>query len=159
MDIHNNILIILFVIIIIIIPMYSNDPIIDAILLICYDIYSVTLQALQDIRHPTPGLAAIVDFHRSCVDAACLNPNSWTLTRNQISSVLSRKVSWFDIEAKQRLLTSYDHHQTGKIRFVRISTALVCCTRPAMTELMSLLIRGESYSSCILIVEVVHEKY
>jgi hypothetical protein len=100
------------------------------------------LKALKDPRHLTPGLQAVLALHKGFVAAAAANPNNWLLNRKQLSMVFAQHVPWFPDEAKHRLLLSFDAENTGLIRYVRITTTLLCCSEPAMTELASSLNRA-----------------
>lgn len=103
-----------------------------------------TLKALKDPRHPTPGLQAILALHKTMVNAAAANPNNWLLNRKQLTQVLTNLIPWLPDNAKHRLLLSFDAENTGLIRYVRISTTLLCCSEPAMTELASSLNRARN---------------
>lgn len=102
------------------------------------------LKALKDPRHPTPGLQAIITLHKTFVNAAAANPNNWLLNRKQLTQVLNNVLPWLPPNAKHRLLLSFDAENTGLIRYVRISTTLLCCSEPAMTELASSLNRARN---------------
>eukprot|EP00604_Paraphysomonas_vestita_P000081 CAMPEP_0174824534 /NCGR_PEP_ID=MMETSP1107-20130205/35260_1 /TAXON_ID=36770 /ORGANISM="Paraphysomonas vestita, Strain GFlagA" /LENGTH=343 /DNA_ID=CAMNT_0016052339 /DNA_START=378 /DNA_END=1405 /DNA_ORIENTATION=+ len=114
-------------------------------MIVCYDTKVVetgaALKALQDLRHPTPGIAAIVDLNRSFCDAASLNPSPWQLSRQQFAQILHEKIPWFDMKAITRLTSAYDPHRSGVVKFVRVSAALMVGNRPAMSILMSQLTR------------------
>lgn len=102
------------------------------------------LKALKDPRHPTPGLQAVLSLHKTMVNAAAANPNNWLLNRKQLTQVLTNVIPWLPDNAKHRLLLSFDAENTGLIRYVRISTTLLCCSEPAMTELASSLNRARN---------------
>lgn len=110
---------------------------------LCYDVRIVetgaTLGALQNVLHPTPGLAAIIDMHRSFVDSACLNPDPWLLSRPQLTHVIKDKLTWLNEEIIKRLVSAYDPQRGGLIRYIRLSVSLLCCARPAMTQLITIL--------------------
>lgn len=97
------------------------------------------LRALQDAKHLTPGVAAIIDLHHGFVDAACMNPDPWVLSRQQMTSVLNEKVGWLGNDSIKRLLASYDIQRSGLIRYIRLSTTLITSARPAMQHLVSIL--------------------
>eukprot|EP01038_Epipyxis_sp_PR26KG_P009674 gene9674-13024_t len=95
------------------------------------------LRALRDIRHPTPGLYAIIDLHSKLIAAASINPNSWLLNRIQLQRVLSNYVPWLSADSIHRLILSYDPQNTGLIRYVRITATLICCLEPSINHLSS----------------------
>ena len=110
--------------------------------LIAYDVRIVEtgalLKALCDIRHPTPGMAAIMDLHKAFVQGTATNPDPWNLTREQMQNILHNRVPWLAPVAVQRLISSYDPNRTGVVRYIRICCALVLCIRPAMSDLIAL---------------------
>lgn len=110
---------------------------------LCYDVRIVetgaTLGALQNALHPTPGLAAIIDMHHAFVDAACLNPDPWLLSRSQLTHIVREKLMWLNEEVIKRLVSAYDPQRGGLIRYIRLSVSLLCCARPAMTQLITIL--------------------
>jgi hypothetical protein len=97
------------------------------------------LRALQDAKHLTPGVAAIIDLHRGFVDAACMNPDPWVLSRQQMANVINEKVGWLGTDSIKRLLAAYDIQRSGLIRYIRLSTTLITSARPAMQYLVNIL--------------------
>lgn len=95
------------------------------------------LRALQDQRHPSPGLAAILDLNRAFIVAASFNPSTWTISRIQFEQVLQEQVSWYEKKSALRLASAFDTRKSGMIKFSRLSAALVAGNRPAMSVLMS----------------------
>lgn len=93
------------------------------------------VKALTDIRHPTPGIAAIMQLHRGFIDAASLNPNPTTLTRPQVLHVFKQQVTWYAVDAMQRLISAFDPLHTGMVKYVRLSCSLMACCRPNMSML------------------------
>ncbi len=97
------------------------------------------VKALKDAKHVTPGFQAIIALHHDFVRTASVNINPQLLSKSQIQSIVQNHVPWLDGKSVGRLLTSYDTTNTGIIRFVRISSTLVCCFEPAMIKLASAL--------------------
>ena len=113
---------------------------------LCYDVRLVetgaAARALWDSRNPAPGVAAVVALHRAFVSAASLNPDPWVLSRQQAHSTIIGSVPWLGGDVASRLLSAYDPQRSGLVRYVRLSVSLVCCARPAMTNLITLLNKG-----------------
>lgn len=95
------------------------------------------VKALKDTQHGTPGFQAILTLHEDFIMAASANINPVLLSKVQIYAIIQRHVPWLDSKSIGRLLTSYDTTNTGIMRFVRISTTLLCCFEPAMIKLAS----------------------
>lgn len=97
------------------------------------------VKALMDIRHPSPGVAAIAALHRAFIQASSMNPNPWILNRSQIHEVFSSQAYWLPEEVIRRLISAYDPENCGVVRYIRLTASLMCCTRSAMNDLMSLI--------------------
>lgn len=92
---------------------------------------------LSYILHVIQLIIYIIAF----INAASSNANNWLLNRNQISEVLMNHIPWLARENKHRLLLSFDAQNTGLIKYVRLSSTLLCCSEPAMIKLCTVLNR------------------
>jgi hypothetical protein len=124
------------------------------------------LKALTSPKHSTPGIPAIMDLHHALIGAGALNPNQWLLKREQVAKVIRRKAPWLEENGKhndyeydsgddappgdshgdkgnqgvlRRLISAYDADKSGLVKFVRLSVSLLCCCKPDMANLISLL--------------------
>lgn len=100
------------------------------------------LKALQDLRHKSPGLTAIISFHKSMVASAIINPNPYFISRSQMRDIIYSNVPWMDKDAIGRLISSYDPFQTGFVRYIRLSSAIIAGNRPSMSGLIASLNNG-----------------
>ena len=75
--------------------------------------------------------------------------------RAQVLSILHTHVPWFTKDSASRLFSAYDPTRTGVIRYIRLSTALLLCTRPAMTDLIALQTRMKALMEGNMVVVVV----
>ena len=78
----------------------------------------------------------------SCITSYHFVSHPRSLYRHQIIEVLKSKVEWLPLETMQRLISAYDSQRSGLIRFIRISVSLLCCVKPAMHNLISLIQKG-----------------
>jgi hypothetical protein len=101
------------------------------------------LKAVNHHGHSSPGIPAIVQLHKAFVEAAAMNPNPWLLKRDQVASVIREELPWLDGGSLRRLVSAYDPHGTGLIKYVKMSVSLVCASKPAMANLIVLLSRIE----------------
>eukprot|EP01041_Mallomonas_annulata_P003879 gene3879-7748_t len=56
------------------------------------------LMSMQDIRHPSPGLGAILQTHRVFIETAALSPSPYVLSRTQVMDVLLDTVPWLPVQ-------------------------------------------------------------
>jgi hypothetical protein len=107
--------------------------------ILCYQTRVVEVGALirglRDSKHSTPGLQAIFALHEAMIRAAALSANPFVLSRGQLMQILSSQLPWVEEAALGRLLLAFDPTNTGFVRFVRLSCALLACFEPAMANL------------------------
>lgn len=59
---------------------------------------------------------------------------------------MREKVPWLEDEVVGRLISAFDPHASGLIKYVAVTSVLLMGNRPAMTQLIALLRRGNNYS-------------
>jgi hypothetical protein len=120
------------------------------------------LRALQDMKHATPGVAAILDLNRAMIAAASFNPSPWEVSRQQFHHVMNDQIPWFPIAEVTRLASAYDPQKSGVIKFVRMTAALMAGNRPAMSILMTNISRDPDKvdgSGNVFLLRLLHSLY
>lgn len=85
--------------------------------------------------HASPGLEAVFTLHAACVRASGVNMNPFILRKQQLIEVLKAQVPAVPEASISRLLLSLDQTNTGIIRYVRLTTAVLAAMDPALLNL------------------------
>ncbi|RYH29988.1 hypothetical protein EON65_06620 [archaeon] len=93
------------------------------------------IRAFRDSKHSTPGLQGIFVLHQAFISATALCTNPYILSRKQMYAIIESQIPWANRESISRLLLAFDNTNTGYIRYVRLSCALIACLEPAMANL------------------------
>jgi len=120
------------------------------------------IKAVQDNRLPAPGVAAVMELHSLFIDAAAMNPNPWVVHRSQFTTVMSSFLPWVPREVIGRLFSAYDPEHSGVMRYVRLTSALIAGSRPAMAQLIGLLSEDTRYfkfAGEIVVIKLIHYLY
>lgn len=120
------------------------------------------LRALQDMKHRTPGVAAILELNRAFIAAASFNPSPWEVSRAQFQHVMNEQLPWFPMDARIRLASAYDPRKSGVIKYARMTAALMAGNRPAMSILMTNISRDPDKvdgSGNVFLLRLLHSLY
>lgn len=92
-------------------------------------------------NQPRPGLTALLELHRGCIVAASVNFNPFNLSRRQLAAVLQHAlpVEALPQDRLGRLLLAYDTTNTGNVRYVRLTAAVLVLLRPPLLQLINLI--------------------
>mmetsp|Transcript_2249 Transcript_2249/g.4047 ORF Transcript_2249/g.4047 Transcript_2249/m.4047 type:complete len:987 (-) Transcript_2249:87-3047(-) len=120
------------------------------------------LRALQDMKHATPGVAAILELNRAMIAAAAFNPSPWEVSRQQFQHVMHDQIPWLPEAEVARLASAYDPFKSGVIKFARMTAALMAGNRPAMSILMTNICRDPDKvdgSGNVFLLRLLHSLY